>query len=172
MVNSTSRQRPQDHRAERNQAPSRRRFLLIVIRGVYGLITAILGIPFIVYLISPARMTRRTQWIRLGSISRFKEEEWTKVAYEFRRRDGWVVAPVKKLAYVTRDFDDGFVVFSNECTHLGCGVRWDKEARQFLCPCHDGKFDDRGEVVAGPPPRPLIRYKTRVEDEQLFIEET
>lgn len=162
-----SRQQPESH----NDVPSRRRFLVLVIRGAYALITAILGIPFIFYLISPAHVRRRSQWIRLGSISRFEEEELTKVAYEFRRRDGWVVAPVKKLAYVKRGPDDGFVVFSNECTHLSCGVRWDADVRQFLCPCHEGKFNDRGEVVEGPPPRPLIRYRTKVEDGKLFIEE-
>lgn len=155
---------------EHEHAPSRRRFLLIVIRGVYALVAAVLGVPFFFYFVSPTRARRRRQWIRLGSVSAF-EEEPKRVGYGFRRRDGWVVAPVNKLAYVMRDPSDGFVVFSNECTHLGCGVRWHGEVRQFLCPCHGGKFDARGEVVDGPPRRPLIRYKTKVEDGQLFIEE-
>lgn len=157
---------------EHDHAPSRRKFLLIVIRGVYTLVGALLGIPFVFYAISPARLKRRSQWIRVGSLSAFEEGDPKKVVYEFRRRDGWVVAPVKKLAYVVRGSDNGFVVFSNQCTHLACGVRWDNEARQFLCPCHGGKFNERGEVVAGPPPRPLIRYRTKVEDGRLFIEET
>lgn len=34
---------------------------------------------------------------------------------------------------------------------------------------HDGIFDKQGNVVSGPPPRPLDRYETRVENDQLLI---
>ena len=48
--------------------------------------------------------------------------------------------------------------FSQQCTHLGCVVYWDRAREQMLCPCHDGVFDARtGAVVAGPPQRPLGR---------------
>lgn len=163
---------PSDPRQAGGPGLSRRRVLAALTGGIYALIAAVLAIPSIAYVAAPARMKRRSQWVSLGSVSRFREGEPTRVAYEFRRRDGWVVAPVKKLAYVIRQAEEGFVVFSNECTHLGCGVRWDKELRQFLCPCHDGKFDEGGKVVAGPPPRPLIRYASKMEDGALYIEET
>jgi nitrite reductase/ring-hydroxylating ferredoxin subunit len=41
------------------------------------------------------------------------------------------------------------------CTHSGCVVRWDAPTRSYLCPCHDGRFDENGRAVAGPPPSPL-----------------
>jgi Rieske Fe-S protein len=41
------------------------------------------------------------------------------------------------------------------CTHMGCVVRWRAEAREYLCPCHQGRYDADGNPVAGPPPRPL-----------------
>lgn len=48
--------------------------------------------------------------------------------------------------------------FSQKCTHLGCVVSWSPATEQMLCPCHDGVFDARsGQVVAGPPQRPLGR---------------
>jgi Rieske Fe-S protein len=50
--------------------------------------------------------------------------------------------------------------FSQHCTHLGCVVHWSREREQMLCPCHDGVFDGRtGNVVAGPPQRPLGRIE-------------
>lgn len=48
--------------------------------------------------------------------------------------------------------------FSQQCTHLGCVVYFDRESGRMLCPCHEGAFDARtGGVVAGPPQRPLGR---------------
>src|SRR5574339_859190 len=42
--------------------------------------------------------------------------------------------------------------FSLTCTHLGCTVEWQADKNEFYCPCHDGRFDEFGEVLAGPPP--------------------
>lgn len=52
--------------------------------------------------------------------------------------------------------DGSLVAYSSVCTHLACAVLWIKESGDLECPCHDGLFDVRsGEVLAGPPPRPL-----------------
>jgi Rieske Fe-S protein len=41
-------------------------------------------------------------------------------------------------------------------------VLWRAEHGQLECPCHDGVFDPAtGEVVAGPPPRPLPKVLLR-----------
>jgi cytochrome b6-f complex iron-sulfur subunit len=47
------------------------------------------------------------------------------------------------------------VAFSAVCTHLGCIVKWDEKKQQIFCPCHAGVFDVKGNVVSGPPPKPL-----------------
>ena len=65
--------------------------------------------------------------------------------------------------------ETGFKGFSAVCTHLGCFVQWEKEKGQFLCPCHMGFFDVEGQVVSGPPPRPLEAYVIQVENERLFV---
>ena len=53
--------------------------------------------------------------------------------------------------------------FSQQCTHLGCVVHWDRKRQQMLCPCHEGVFDaSTGGVVAGPPQRPLGRIDVEV----------
>lgn len=58
---------------------------------------------------------------------------------------------------------------SNVCTHLGCHVRWIADKNKFFCPCHNGVFDKYGNVVSGPPPRPLDRYEVKARDAQLYI---
>ena len=58
---------------------------------------------------------------------------------------------------------------STVCTHLGCTVYWQKDNQEFYCPCHQGRFDKDGNVIAGPPPKPLETYHTEIEDNNVFI---
>lgn len=62
--------------------------------------------------------------------------------------------------------------FSLICTHLGCTVQWQTGQRSFYCPCHDGRFDEFGEVTAGPPPVPLESLPVQVEGERVIVGET
>lgn len=51
-----------------------------------------------------------------------------------------------------------FVAYSQKCTHLSCAVYYAAEHRRLECPCHEGYFSvETGEVLQGPPPRPLPR---------------
>ena len=61
--------------------------------------------------------------------------------------------------------------FSMICTHLGCVIQWNGNQSEFYCPCHDGYFDQFGEVVAGPPPVPLEQFPVQVVDDQVIIGE-
>lgn len=58
----------------------------------------------------------------------------------------------KENFFVFRDAEGVYAV-SAVCTHLGCSVARSSEG--FACPCHGSKFSTRGEVQAGPAPRPL-----------------
>jgi Rieske Fe-S protein len=51
---------------------------------------------------------------------------------------------------------------SLRCTHWGCVVRWKEEQRQYVCPCHDGRYDENGAVIAGPPSFPLRDLPVRI----------
>lgn len=61
--------------------------------------------------------------------------------------------------------------FSLICTHLGCTVEWQPGEENFYCPCHDGRFDQFGEVTGGPPPVPLEQIPISVESEQVIVGE-
>ncbi|EHN09659.1 Menaquinone-cytochrome C reductase iron-sulfur subunit [Patulibacter medicamentivorans] len=54
------------------------------------------------------------------------------------------------------------VAISSRCMHMGCPARYVQAAQHFVCPCHGGVYDFRGEVAAGPPVRPLDRFYTRI----------
>lgn len=60
-------------------------------------------------------------------------------------------------------------IFSSLCTHLGCRVGWDSTKNNFLCPCHDGRFDTSGRVLSGPPPAPLTAYTVRLDRDNVYV---
>lgn len=63
--------------------------------------------------------------------------------------------------------------FSAVCTHLGCIVKWQPtDHHAIYCECHGGMFTREGDVVGGPPPRPLPRYPVEVRDGQVFVKLT
>ena len=56
-----------------------------------------------------------------------------------------------------------FVAYDQQCTHLMCPVVAAFERRRLHCPCHNGWFDlDTGQVISGPPTRPLPRVVVEV----------
>ncbi|RJQ46245.1 MAG: ubiquinol-cytochrome c reductase iron-sulfur subunit [Gaiellales bacterium] len=72
--------------------------------------------------------------------------------------------------HLIQEEDGSYAAFSMICTHLGCISRWEPERAVFHCPCHAGEFDPLGNVVAGPPPRPLDKLTLAVEGENIYVE--
>lgn len=62
--------------------------------------------------------------------------------------------------------------FEQKCTHLACAVRYREDLQKIECPCHHGFFSpDTGEVLQGPPPRPLPQLEVVVEGEKVYVKE-
>jgi Rieske Fe-S protein len=65
--------------------------------------------------------------------------------------------------------DDGeHAALSPICTHQGCTV--DISGDRLICPCHGSTYDRRGEVLRGPAPQALRRYRLTRTEEGLIIE--
>ena len=61
------------------------------------------------------------------------------------------------------------VAFSQKCTHLGCVVYYEPDEDRWHCPCHEGNFEVRsGDVISGPPTRPLGRIDLEVRDDGMI----
>ena len=59
--------------------------------------------------------------------------------------------------------------FSAVCTHLNCTVQYAAEDSLIWCACHNGKFDLNGQVISGPPPRPLEAYQVNVRGDEIVV---
>jgi len=62
-----------------------------------------------------------------------------------------------------------FVAVSALCTHKGCVVKWDAGRRLFACPCHEARFDENGNVLAGLPRRPLPHFRVAAVGDELYL---
>jgi cytochrome b6-f complex iron-sulfur subunit len=75
----------------------------------------------------------------------------------------------EEIIFVRRS-EDEVLGFSATCTHSDtCLVDWDPQRRQLVCPCHRGIYDIRGNVVSGPPPRPLLQRAVVVRDGNVYV---
>ena len=69
----------------------------------------------------------------------------------------------KDSAILVRSLDGELHAFGQKCTHLSCPVYFERAHQRLECPCHDGAFDAKtGNVLYGPPPRPLDPIKLEV----------
>jgi len=149
---------------------SRRDFTTIVVGTLGTVIAVAVGLPAIGYVLGPALKSNKSDaWIPLGEAEGFPVDEPTLVSFTRTKVNGWEKTVNSYGVYVTRPSDGDIYVLSNVCTHLSCRVTWQDVEADYLCPCHDGIFDIQGTVVSGPPPKPLYRYETKIEDGTLFI---
>ncbi|MCR4336350.1 MAG: Rieske (2Fe-2S) protein [Candidatus Omnitrophica bacterium] len=80
------------------------------------------------------------------------------------------IAGVKEPAILVRLNQDEFVAFGQKCTHLQCPVIWKKDEKILFCPCHKGAFNGTtGDVLYGPPERPLPKLKIDVRTDGIYF---
>ncbi|HUE02713.1 MAG TPA: Rieske (2Fe-2S) protein, partial [Bryobacteraceae bacterium] len=59
--------------------------------------------------------------------------------------------------------------FSAVCTHLNCTVQYRESSSQIWCACHNGLYNLNGQVVSGPPPRPLNEFSVHIRGDEVVI---
>ena len=156
-----------DHSAVCVETPedlSRRRFLEKLSIALGGFCAAVVGLPLIGFVIAPLFRKVPEQWVTLGKVDAFEVGKTVTVTVIDTSPLPWAGITAKNAVWLRRESDTTFIAFSANCTHLGCPVRWMEGAELFMCPCHGGVYYKDGNVAAGPPPRPLVRYDVRIKD--------
>ncbi len=152
---------------------SRRDFIKITTAAVGTFIGAAVGLPAIAYLIDPALKSGSTDaWIPLGKLDSFVVGTPTPASFTRSTVNGWEKTVNSYGVFVLRTSETDTLVLSNKCTHLGCHVNWNTDKQEYICPCHDAQFGLEGQVLGGPPPRPMDRYsgdQVKVTDGTLLI---
>jgi succinate dehydrogenase / fumarate reductase, iron-sulfur subunit len=121
--------------------------------------------------LGPAREKILKRWIPVAQLSEVPKGQITTVLMKYELKSGIYAQPVTTPVLISR-LGAEIICYKTSCPHLGCLVHWDGQSDQFRCACHGGTFDRNGKVLAGPPPRALDRYPTKIVNEQLLIEVT
>lgn len=150
-------------------SPERRKFLTRLSLALGSLTGALVGIPIVSFLFGPLFQQPPEAWRAVGPVDRFKIGETVEATVDDPSPLPWAGVVSKTAMWLRRDSATGFTAFAVNCTHLGCPVRWLADASLFLCPCHGGVYYQDGSVAAGPPPRPLVQYKVRVNGTQVEV---
>jgi len=144
------------------ERPDRRRFLQLATCAIGGGVGIVAAAPVIRLVTAPAGLqtvTSPTDALDIGS------DTLIKAGAAPRRID--VIAPVVQdawsaahdvvlgSAWIRRTQDGKLSAFSAVCPHLGCAIGWDAAAGNYLCPCHDSRFDVAGTRLTGPAERGL-----------------
>jgi Rieske Fe-S protein len=132
----------------------KRRTFLDSLLGI-GFVSTALSVfyPVLRFVIPPANAEPATDSIIAGKIS------------EFKNNSGALVKFGTKPAILVRTSDGDFKAFTAVCTHLECTVQYKPETSQIWCACHNGLYDLAGNVVSGPPPRPLEAFTVNLRGE-------
>lgn len=87
-------------------------------------------------------------------------------------RDGQIIdrTNAQKPVMIFRHPDTNQLVAVNPmCTHQGCTVKLDVEAKELGCPCHGSKFAFDGKVINPPATKNLDIFEVKQEDNLLLV---
>jgi Rieske Fe-S protein len=169
-VNGTTSLKPADSKS--SPFESRRSFLAALLGVGSVFVGALLSVPLIRFALFP--LIRRTTELKgspVGELSEFTSaSEPVMRTIQIEQVDGWRKAVSEKAVYVTRDNQGQLLVLTSICPHLGCTVPWNKEKKEFICPCHGGTFAPDGSRISGPSLRGMDTLPTLVENSQLLVQ--
>lgn len=143
---------------------SRSAFLRIALGGAGAVYAAAIGYPVYRYLASPVEKAAEE-----GAIT----EVTLKGAAKLPQASVLMFKFAAKPSLLIHHSDGTWSALSAVCTHLGCTVQYQPEQQRIFCACHGGVYDPRtGNNIAGPPPKPLRRYESKVAGDDVIVSRT
>ncbi len=153
---------------------TRRRFMTGTVHTAGAIAAASFTLPALGFAVGPIFKEMPHRWAVAGPTDMFTNDNYVPVGItlvpgvgEIGRTTVYVREKNPKIDTDPYDKDTPYIAITSRCAHLGCAVRWVAAAERFICPCHGGTYNMLGIRVAGPPPRPLDRFFTRVNKEGL-----
>lgn len=147
----------------------RRGFVTGLLAVLGAVMAAVVSLPLAGYTILPALRKRPETWVDAGAVAGLIPGQPRELKVFQTIQDGWLKTTVPKSVWAVKQASGEVVVYSGLCTHLGCGFRWNPQQQQFQCPCHMASFALDGQVLGGPPPRPLDTLQSKIEEGRLRV---
>ncbi len=142
---------------------TRRKFLKGTIKSFFVLLST--GVFTAVWYIYPSKVNKRLlQFVYVLDVDDLPKRGVRKVEFKYSVAESEIL----NRAFLSVN-EKGLIAFSPVCTHLGCYVNWDNNRKEFLCPCHGGRYNSEGQVIAGPPPKSLTRLPYKIEAGKIYL---
>lgn len=111
----------------------------------------------------------------VGYVGNFREEPppeflvLDRAEYELKPGESAIVpyGPIPVLLFRTPEGE--LRAFVAVCTHFDCTVSYLPGQQRIFCACHEGSYDLEGNVLAGPPPRPLDPAYWKLTGDKLIL---
>ena len=146
----------------------RRAALVTILAGIGAMASS--AVALLLGFISNSLGRRRAHpWMRVGPAEDLDSETFQKYVFRLESRHAWIRERTPIVVYIKDLYPDDPVALLSTCSHLGCSVGWHSADGLFRCPCHGGTYDEHGEVLAGPPPRPLTRLEVKIENDVCHV---
>jgi Rieske Fe-S protein len=136
---------------------NRRRFLDSLLGTGFASTVVAVVYPVWRYLIPPQSGEPATQSVVAAQASQVKANSG--MVFKFGSKPGLLV----------RAPDGTLRAYNAVCTHLECTVQYKSDTSQIWCACHNGMYDLEGNVVSGPPPRPLERLAVNLRGDDVVV---
>ena len=135
---------------------TRRRFMTGGALATGGIATAAIGLPALGFAIGPVFEHAQGHWEAIGPPHDFAKDTYVPRVISLTAELGTVG---KTTIFVRRrdpavdkepaDRWNRFVAITSRCAHVGCPVNFVPAAGEFICPCHGGVYNFRGQRVGG-----------------------
>lgn len=142
---------------------SRRKVISFLLGAGFGSLGLATIYPIIRFIIPPPAPGTGTTSVSAGKVGELRPNQGK--IFKFGNSPGILILkpggdPVNATSYVA---------FTAVCTHLNCTVQYRDDIKEIWCACHNGHFDLNGNVISGPPPKPLEQYRVAIKGEEIFV---
>ena len=154
-----------------HEEPARRQFFARIVKTIQSVIAGVVGVVAGGSILSPGFARREESWLPIGlELGALIDNAPTPATLRVAREDGYNQIVDRRVVLLVKTGENEVTALNPTCTHLGCRVSWDSEAKELRCPCHGGTYDHLGIVKSGPPPAPLPRLTTKVDGNKIFVQ--
>jgi Rieske Fe-S protein len=160
----------QDERGGAKPEVSRRGFMGWAIGLGVGFVGLATGIPLVGFVTARIPAAKPGEFVPVADITTIPLGEPFGISFAEPTQDAYNYAVLPHSVYALKKSDTDITVFTPVCPHLGCQVFFDREKKEYVCPCHASIFAVDGARTAGPAPRGMDALPSKIEKGQLMVQ--